>query len=88
MNWKFWKSKPSEVFDEDIINTVNDMSREELVLTFVLGVIEGLVDKGVLQGYKSSTPKGKIIYRYLQSIKFAPTDEEYSWAMNQFKSKS
>jgi hypothetical protein len=61
--------------------------RVEDVLIFVVGTLDGLIDKGLVDGQKLLTEEGKEYYCSLVESGFVISDEERDIAMNTIMSR-
>jgi hypothetical protein len=63
------------------------MTREEQVMLFILGTMQGLIDKGLVKGgWVRLSPTGMDEYRALAATGFSPTDAEIEGCMRVLQS--
>ena len=55
---------------------VEKLNRKDKIYLFVFAAFDELIDKGLLEGQKFLTPKGKRMFRELKKQKFQPTRKE------------
>ena len=58
-----------------------ELSHNEKVLLYVIGVCDGLREKGMLQGGPTMAMKGRDLYAELCASGFRPTDAEMESAL-------
>lgn len=54
----------------------SEMSHESKVMLYLIGVLNGLRDKGLVAGGHELTPYGQWVYELLIASGFKPTDDE------------
>ncbi len=63
------------------MSIIADMTREEKATVFVVCVVEGLIDKGLVVGHKRATDKARSAYSEMLEEGFQPTDDEVGSVM-------
>lgn len=61
---------------DDIINELNELSEDIKVDIYVLGMLQELKDKGLMEGGITLTEKGKKFFQVLRDNVFTPTLEQ------------
>lgn len=63
------------------MKTVDQLDRMEKVIVYVIGTLEELKEKGLVEGPEPLTESGRAVFAELKEQKFTPTEDEINQVM-------
>jgi len=64
------------------------MKRSSKVVLYTMGIVEELIDKGLMAGEKLLTSNGIEMFHYLKKRGFKPTEDELKWAVKNMQRRA